>query len=246
VRKLADSRARQIRFRRFLNNVRVKVTEIVEAVGERTASLVGGRNVLAIQDTTEVNYQSQADRKHNLGTVGNGTDSRPLRLPSSFSGASSLWRALVDGRPTKTEAFDYLTRTQAVLHTPNCKPVGPYCKPENKVSLGFVEGLNNKIRVIQRRACEYAMKSTVASKCLPACCRCCDVFHLGFGPKSAHTTSRRPCLKGEGLASCAALFLPICAAISGSSGSSVPLALAKTNAPHADFVCPASGAKNPM
>jgi transposase len=27
-----------------------------------------------------------------------------------------------------------------------------YCKPENKVSLGFVEGLNNKIRVIQHRA----------------------------------------------------------------------------------------------
>ena len=26
------------------------------------------------------------------------------------------------------------------------------CRPENKVSLGFVEGLNNKIRVIQRRA----------------------------------------------------------------------------------------------
>jgi hypothetical protein len=25
-------------------------------------------------------------------------------------------------------------------------------RPENKVSLGFVEGLNNKIRVIQRRA----------------------------------------------------------------------------------------------
>ena len=27
-----------------------------------------------------------------------------------------------------------------------------YCQPENKVSLGFVEGLNNKIRVLQRRA----------------------------------------------------------------------------------------------
>jgi transposase len=27
-----------------------------------------------------------------------------------------------------------------------------YCQPENKVSLGFVEGLNNKIRVMQRRA----------------------------------------------------------------------------------------------
>src|SRR5271166_3499095 len=30
--------------------------------------------------------------------------------------------------------------------------IAAYCKPENKVSLGFVEGLNNKIRVFQRRA----------------------------------------------------------------------------------------------
>ena len=30
--------------------------------------------------------------------------------------------------------------------------IAAYCKPENKVSLGFVEGLNNKVRVIQRRA----------------------------------------------------------------------------------------------
>ena len=30
--------------------------------------------------------------------------------------------------------------------------IAAYCTPENKVALGFVEGLNNKIRVIQRRA----------------------------------------------------------------------------------------------
>lgn len=30
--------------------------------------------------------------------------------------------------------------------------IAAYCKPENKVALGFVEGLNNKIRVIQRRS----------------------------------------------------------------------------------------------
>lgn len=30
--------------------------------------------------------------------------------------------------------------------------IAAYCHPNNKVSLGFVEGLNNKIRVIQRRA----------------------------------------------------------------------------------------------
>jgi transposase len=30
--------------------------------------------------------------------------------------------------------------------------IASFCRPENKVSLGFVEGLNNKIRVFQRRA----------------------------------------------------------------------------------------------
>ena len=30
--------------------------------------------------------------------------------------------------------------------------IAAYCEPENKVSLGFVEGLNTKIRVLQRRA----------------------------------------------------------------------------------------------
>ena len=30
--------------------------------------------------------------------------------------------------------------------------IAAYCEPENKVALGFVEGLNNKIRVIQRRS----------------------------------------------------------------------------------------------
>jgi transposase len=30
--------------------------------------------------------------------------------------------------------------------------IASFCQPENKVPLGFVEGLNNKIRVLQRRA----------------------------------------------------------------------------------------------
>ena len=30
--------------------------------------------------------------------------------------------------------------------------IAAYCRPENKVALGFVEGVNNKIRVVQRRA----------------------------------------------------------------------------------------------
>ncbi len=30
-----------------------------------------------------------------------------------------------------------------------------YCRPENKVTLGIVEGLNNKIGLLQRRAYGY-------------------------------------------------------------------------------------------
>jgi transposase len=30
--------------------------------------------------------------------------------------------------------------------------IAAYCKPENKVSFGFVKGSNNEIHVIQRRA----------------------------------------------------------------------------------------------
>ena len=33
--------------------------------------------------------------------------------------------------------------------------IASYCRPENKISLGLVEGLNNKIRVLQRRAYGY-------------------------------------------------------------------------------------------
>ncbi len=50
--------------------------------------------------------------------------------------------------------------------------IAAYCKPENKVALGFVEGLNNKIRVIQRRAYglhdEQYLKLKVLTCTLPA------------------------------------------------------------------------------
>ena len=50
--------------------------------------------------------------------------------------------------------------------------IAAYCKPENKVALGFVEGLNNKIRVIQRRAYglhdEEYLKLKILTCTLPA------------------------------------------------------------------------------
>lgn len=43
-----------------------------------------------------------------------------------------------------------------------------YCKPENKFSLGMVEGLNNKIRVIQRRAYGYRDEEYLKLKIIAA------------------------------------------------------------------------------
>ena len=46
--------------------------------------------------------------------------------------------------------------------------IASYCHVENKVSLGFVEGLNNKIRVIQRRAYGYRDEEYFRLK-IPTC-----------------------------------------------------------------------------
>ncbi len=44
--------------------------------------------------------------------------------------------------------------------------IAAYCHEENKVALGFVEGLNNKIRVIQRRAYGFRDKEYLRLKTL--------------------------------------------------------------------------------
>ena len=50
--------------------------------------------------------------------------------------------------------------------------IASYCHPDNKVSLGLVEGLNNKIRVLQRRAYGYRdeeyLKLKIIAAFLPA------------------------------------------------------------------------------
>ena len=74
VRQLARCRAEEVRFSRWLANDKVTVTEIMRHCGDRLRHQVVGRHVLAIQDTSEINYQSHADRTKGLGTVGNGKD----------------------------------------------------------------------------------------------------------------------------------------------------------------------------
>lgn len=74
LRNLADGRSEQVRFRRFLASEAVTVEEMVSHRGMFVAAAAQGRHVLAIQDTSEINYRAQSGRKHGLGKVGNGTD----------------------------------------------------------------------------------------------------------------------------------------------------------------------------
>src|SRR5713226_21933 len=74
LRKLADDRGEQAKFRRFLANEAVTVAEMVAHRAMLVAAAAQGRHVLAIQDTSEINYRAQSGRKRGLGTVGNGAD----------------------------------------------------------------------------------------------------------------------------------------------------------------------------
>ena len=56
------------------------------------------------------------------------------------------WRASLKGQ--KLEPFEKFAK---MIDT-HGEGIAAYCFPEKKISLAFVEGLNNKIRVIQRRA----------------------------------------------------------------------------------------------
>ena len=74
IRGLAYNRAEEIKLGRWLRHKEVTKEKLIKEELTRTRKLVAGRHVLAIQDTTEINYQAHAGRVKGLGTVGNGTD----------------------------------------------------------------------------------------------------------------------------------------------------------------------------
>lgn len=60
----------EVGFGRFLRNPSVTVTALSEAAGNRTADLVTGRDILAIQDTSEIAVGGPKMRKAGFGPVG--------------------------------------------------------------------------------------------------------------------------------------------------------------------------------
>ena len=73
LRRLAGARRREIvRFGRFLANPRVTVEHLIEGWGEQAAAVCAGRHILAIQDTSEFNFRTTAERRRGLGEIGKG------------------------------------------------------------------------------------------------------------------------------------------------------------------------------
>jgi hypothetical protein len=82
LRRLAKgNRAREVRFNRFLGNAKVTTERVIESWSEGTASSAEGRHILAIQDTSEINFATTAKRRRGLGEIGKGSGRGVLLHP---------------------------------------------------------------------------------------------------------------------------------------------------------------------
>jgi hypothetical protein len=73
LRRLARGvRAREVRFNRFLGNAKVTTEGVIESWSEGSVAAAEGRHVLAIQDTSEINFTTTSKRRRGLGEIGHG------------------------------------------------------------------------------------------------------------------------------------------------------------------------------
>ncbi len=74
MRRLADGRrSRIVGFWRFLANPRVTIEALIEGWGTELSEACAGRHVLAIQDTSDINFTTTKERTRGLGKIGKGS-----------------------------------------------------------------------------------------------------------------------------------------------------------------------------
>jgi Transposase DDE domain len=72
IRTIGETRAGEIAAHRFLDCREVTVEEIITTLGERTAAACAGRRIVAVQDTTEINFRGRDQARRGLGKGGDG------------------------------------------------------------------------------------------------------------------------------------------------------------------------------
>lgn len=74
VKELGGNRAGEQAVHRFLSSPYVSPDSIVDTLAARTGEQCAGRHIVAIQDTTEINFVGRCKRRHGFGPAGNGKD----------------------------------------------------------------------------------------------------------------------------------------------------------------------------
>jgi Transposase DDE domain len=72
LRKIGETRAGEMAVHRFLSSRQVSTEAIVATVSARTAEQCRGRRILAIQDTSEINFPRRDKKRRGLGPGGDG------------------------------------------------------------------------------------------------------------------------------------------------------------------------------
>jgi len=100
LRQLAEGARHDIvGFGRFLSNERVTVDALIEGWGEATSRACEGRHILAIQDTSEINFTTTAKHRRGLGEIGKGNGCGLLLHPMlAVDAESGNLLGLVAGR----------------------------------------------------------------------------------------------------------------------------------------------------
>lgn len=71
-RAAGGKRSQIVRYGRFLDNRKVTVGGLIEGWGKQTALAAAGRHVLAIHDTSEINFRTSPEHRRGLGEVAKG------------------------------------------------------------------------------------------------------------------------------------------------------------------------------
>lgn len=72
LRRLGETRAGEMAAHGFLSSPYVSVEGIVDLAAHRTAESCAGRHVLAVQDTSEINFSGRAGKRRGFGPGGDG------------------------------------------------------------------------------------------------------------------------------------------------------------------------------
>lgn len=85
IRRLGGTRAREIQFTRFLRNPAVTAAEMVEHAAAITSTRVRGRDLVVIQDTSEISVGGRRAKAQGYGPIGKGGALRGLLVHATLA-----------------------------------------------------------------------------------------------------------------------------------------------------------------